>query len=366
MAKLSVACLGGDGIGAEVMAALSPVFECLSDVIDTRFARIGWSCWLEQGQTIPDETWALIEACDAMLLGATSSFAPSVVKQTPFGDRAYVSPLIQLRQKLDLYACVRPCFDYQDNRFDVTIIRENTEGLYSGVDYDELPASIASQVPMIDSLKHGGLKVGGSVRVMSEKKLSRIFRFAFAYANQHQKKTVVFADKANVLRKSASLAMDLFDQEASHYPHITPSVMNADACAYQLIRKPHTLDVIVAENMFGDMLSDVGAAVMGGLGLAPSANLGDTDAYFEPVHGSGLTMKANTANPSALAFSLSMLLDHHGYKTQSKALSGALIEVLKAGDSLTYDLGGHASTTEMGARIAHQLERHLNRHDAFV
>ena len=356
---LNIAVLPGDGIGREVMAAVLPIFETLNLPVKLTLGDIGWSCWQETGNPIPGETWRLIQASDATLVGAITSKPPreafaelsdALKKEPP----RYVSPLIQLRQQLDLFANVRPCFNLIDkkNPFNCCIIRENTEGLYAGLDFHPLPPTLKLLLNEHEFMRETpSEELSCTLRLQSKAGLLRLFNFAFHYAQSNNLNRVSFADKPNVLRQSSAFAREIFESVAALYPHLKADILNVDAVAYWLIQRPETFGVIVAENMFGDLLSDVGAAVMGGLGFAPSANIGPMGCYFEPVHGSGPQIKTNRANPSAMFLTISLLLKQFGMIEPAEKIRQAVIKVVQQGRYITYDLGGSGSTIEMADAI---------------
>jgi isocitrate/isopropylmalate dehydrogenase/regulator of RNase E activity RraA len=370
-AAIKIAVLPGDGIGQEVIDAALPIFEALKMPVELNRSDIGWACWQRAGRPIPDHAWELIRRCDTTLLGAITSKPPREAHQEliPALQKKkleYVSPLIQLRQQLDLFANVRPCFNIIDEKktFNYCIIRENTEGLYAGFDFYPLPASLLSllkQHPHWQSIPSQELSC--TLRLQSKQGLERLFKYSFEYAHKNGFTRVTFADKPNVLRKSGAFARDIFESIAMIYPHIKADILNVDAVALWLIKRPEEFGVVVAENMFGDLLSDVGAAVMGGLGFAPSANIGHKGCYFEPVHGSGPRIKKNSANPSAMFLTISMLMRHFGYSELATVTRQAVVSVVQEGRFITYDLGGNSSTVDMAQAIiekAQQLGVHSN------
>lgn len=349
MKKLTnILLLPGDGIGKTVIKELLPLIKMLLPTVKIELGKIGWQCWLSEATPIPDKTWDQIRKADGILLGATTS-KPQAISELPNQLKKaglyYTSPIIQLRQKLDLYANVRRCFNVKRdiNEFDVTIIRENTEGLYSGLDFnpipDEINMVIKRQQRYVNSdLEHASV----ALRLQTERGLRRIFKFAFNYANKNNKKSVALADKPNVLSESGEFANKIFYEVSRQYPLINATIMNVDAVAMQLVRKPEFFDVIVCENMFGDILSDVAAGVMGGLGLAPSANIGDSYSYFEPVHGSAPQMDINMPNPSAMFLSFAMMLEHFHLMHEAEIVKQAVLETIQQEKNISYDLGGSA------------------------
>ncbi|KTD61918.1 isocitrate/isopropylmalate family dehydrogenase [Legionella spiritensis] len=360
--RLNIAVLPGDGIGREVTEAALPVFHALRLPVAIRQGDIGWSCWQKTGQPIPASTWQLIRDSDATLIGAiTSKPQREALQELPAKLQqqglSYISPLIQLRQQLDLFANVRPCFNITDesNPFHFCVIRENTEGLYSGFDFHPIPAPIRTLLQEHRFWQEiPNDEVSCTLRLQSRRGLLRLFEFAFQYAHQRKMSLVTFADKPNVLRQSSAFARELFESVAQHYPHIKAEIRNVDAVAFWLVKRPQEFGVIVAENMFGDLLSDVGAAVMGGLGFAPSANIGHHSCYFEPVHGSGPRIKPHSANPGAMFLTIGLLLEHFGYDKAAQAIRQAVTHVARETDVTTYDIGGHGSTNDMAQAIIEQ------------
>jgi isocitrate/isopropylmalate dehydrogenase len=356
MIKLAV--LAGDGVGKEVMAAVLPVFSVLNLPFTLTSGEIGWHAFEREGDPIPKKTWDLIKKADAILLGATTSQALRETQAVHTIKKAYVSPIIQLRQQLDLYANIRPCFNIleQGEAFRFCIIRENTEGLYAGFDYYPLPDVIQSLIQTdkrFESIEADEASV--SLRLQTKAGLLRIFHYAFEYAKSQGYSRVTLADKPNVLRYSSAFARELFESVALNYPDMGADILNVDAVALWLVKKPQKFGVIVAENMFADILSDLGAGVMGGLGLAPSANIGEHGCYFEPVHGSGLQMRPHSANPSAMFLTVAMMLEHFHYDVEAGALLQAVQRVIHEKQCVTYDLGGQASTSDMASAVLNYL-----------
>lgn len=359
MKNKKILILPGDGIGVDVCNAALPIFDVLALPIELSFGDIGWSCWKNEGTPIPIRTWNKISTSDAVLLGAITSKGKdeaekALPKELQNKDWQYVSPVIQLRQRLGLFANIRPAryISGEQEPFDLCVIRENTEGLYAGFDFKGIPSNLN------DFLSHPNIDVYGpeeaawSVRLQTKYGLIRLFKKAFSYAEDHSLKRVTFADKANVMRESGKFAMDIFFDVASNYPDITADIHNVDAVALWLVKKPHEFGVIVAENMFGDILSDLAAGVMGGLGIAPSANIGSDIAYFEPVHGSAPKMAGKgKANPSALFMSIALMLDYLGYPDHASRLENAVKYVIKSRIALSYDFGGTAKTVEVAKAI---------------
>ncbi|MDR3504502.1 MAG: isocitrate/isopropylmalate family dehydrogenase [Legionella sp.] len=373
--RLKIAVLPGDGIGIEVTEAALPIFTALALPISLHMGDIGWSCWQKEGTPIPERTWSLIHECDTVLLGAITS-KPQREAQQELAlelrerDLNYISPIILLRQNLDLYANVRPCFSIQSSEkpFNFCIIRENTEGLYAGFDYAPAPEAILGLLAKKKNWQQiPAEELSCALRLQSTAGLTRLFEFAFHYAEQQQMQRVTFADKPNVLRLSGHFAREIFESVAQKHPQIHADILNVDAVGLWLIRRPEEFGVIVAENMFGDILSDVGAGVMGGLGFAPSANIGKKQCYFEPVHGSGPQMHPQTANPTAMFLTISMLLKQFGYEEQARLISESVRVIINKKRFVTYDVGGKSSTTDMANAIIDQcLRLSQNKHHTSI
>lgn len=367
MKKLKLLLLPGDGIGHDNLFSILPIFKKINIDFDIKFGDIGWEYWKKEGNPIPKRTWDLINWSDTILLGAITSKpekeAQKELQIKNTNDIHYISPIIQLRQKLNLFANVRPIFSIENNKIqkddniDLVIIRENTEGLYSGLDFYPLPQDLVTFVNTykkdnrpwnISTSKDGAI----ALRIMTKKGVERIIRFAFDWAKKNNYYLVTWADKPNVNRESGQFVINILEKVSKDYPNIQWEVKNVDAVAMWLIKDPSRFQVIVSENQFGDILSDLGAGIMGGLGLAPSANLGKRKSYFEPVHGSAPKYSGkNIANPSAMFFSLSLLLANIGYNHEAIRLNKAVKRVITEQKYITRDLGGSSTTLDMSNAI---------------
>ena len=284
---IKIARIDGDGIGKEVTEAGVAVLESLDLNIDFIEAEAGRECFDKNGTTIPEETIKIARNAKATLFGAITS--------TP-GQK---SPIITLRQELDTYANLRPIKSFKGidclfNDLDFLIVRENTEGLYSGNEtIDENEGKAIAQ------------------RVITKKASERISKLAFEQAIKLKKESVTCAHKANVLKKTDGIFKEAFYKVAQNYPNIKTNDYYVDATAMYLLTKPQEFDVIVTSNLFGDILSDASAGLVGGLGLAPSGNIGDKHGLFEPVHGSAPDIAGNNiSNPIAMILSVSMMLEY--------------------------------------------------------
>lgn len=358
----SVAVLPGDGIGPEVTSAALDVVEELSLPLDLRFGEIGWECWRQEGDPVPQRTWKLLTETDTCLLGAITSKPlreaeaelPSDLRGT---GRTFVSPVIQLRQRLGLYANVRPVVDLVDTRFDFTVIRENTEGLYSGFDFHGLDDALWNLVGQHPNAQASGPEATSvTLRLQTEFGMDRLLRYGFAYARSRGHRRLTLVDKPNVLRHSGNHLRERLESIAGEHPDIEAEILNVDAVALWMVRRPERFGVLVAENMFGDILSDLGAGVMGGLGLAPSGNIGDHGSYFEPVHGSAPGMAGqDRANPMAMLMAMAQMLDHLDLRVPGDELRAAVRSVTARRTTVTYDLGGTSGTREVARAVAGEL-----------
>ena len=325
-----IAVIPGDGIGKEVMEATLHILEASKIDFEYTFADAGDEYAEKTGIPLPEETINIVKQSQACLFGAAGESAADVI--------------VKLRRELDLYVNLRPVKSYPGtkclyNDIDFVIVRENTEGLYSGIE---------------EYTKDGA----NAVRVITNKASERICRFAFEYAERTDRNKVTAVHKANVLKKTDGIFKDNFYKVAEEFSDVESDDKYVDATAMFLITKPDMFNVIVTTNLFGDILSDEGAGLVGGLGLIPSANIGENYGLFEPVHGSAPRLAGKgVANPSAMVLSAVMMLDHLNESEEARKLEKALINVLNEGKIVTNDLGGNASTMEMAAEIRAKFAR---------
>jgi len=319
-----IAVIPGDGIGKEVMEAALHILDASTIEFEYTFADAGDELADKTGIPLPQKTIDLVKQSQACLFGAAGESAADVI--------------VKLRRELDLYVNLRPVKSYPGTKslfedIDLVIVRENTEGLYSGIEeYTEEGAT--------------------AVRVITNKASERICRFAFEYAVKTDRNKVTAVHKANVLKKTDGIFKDNFYKVAEEFNGIKSDDKYVDATAMFFITQPNMFSVIVTTNLFGDILSDEGAGLVGGLGLIPSANIGEKYALFEPVHGSApLIAGKGIANPSAMVLSAVMMLEYLGEIEEARKLEESLITVLTEGKIVTEDLGGTASTMEMAAEI---------------
>lgn len=325
-----IAVIPGDGIGPEVMEVTLELLNILDVSLNFTEAHAGCECYDRTGTTIPEETIQIARQADATLFGAVTTVP---------GQR---SGILALRKALDLYANIRPVKSYPGvpsvyGDLNMVIIRENTEGLYSGME-EETPEGATA------------------LRIITEQAAERICKFAFDYAKITGRGKVTAVHKANVLKKTDGIFKDTFYNVARNYQGIELDDRYVDATAMFLITKPHMFDVIVTTNLFGDILSDEGAGLVGGLGLAPSANIGEKNGLFEPVHGSGPDIAGQgISNPSAMILSAVMMLNYLKENGEAQRLEKALSEVLNEAKRLTPDLGGNSKTADMAREIKGKL-----------
>ena len=328
-----VALIRGDGIGPELVQAVETVFDAAQVNIDWIEVEAGLKC-VEAGKPIvPEETIGKIKDLGIGLK------APMT---TPIG-KGSVSPNVTLRKKLDLYACVRPVYSMPGvptpfSGLDVVIFRENTEDLYAQIEYMATPT------------------VAHTVKLISEKGSERIIRAAFEYARKNGRKKVTCVHKANIMKIGDGLFLRTFNRIKEEYPEIESWDNIVDAQCMQLVTRWKQFDVLVMPNLYGDIVSDLCAGMMGGLGVAPGANYGTKAALFEAVHGSAPKYAGmNKANPTALLLSATLMLDHLGEHDARTKIEAALRTTIESGVK-TYDLGGTATTSEYAEAIAAALK----------
>jgi homoisocitrate dehydrogenase len=336
--------INGDGVGKEVIPAAAEVLAALGLGLEFTEANAGFEYFRQSSNAIPDATLAEIEACGVALFGATSSPSTKV--------DGYRSPILAMRKAFDLYVNLRPVQSlpgkFSRPNLDLLIVRENTEGLYAGRERLEGDTAIAERV----ITRNGSTRI---VRVAFEQAKKRVVgRWLLAAGkndspatNNQQLATVTIVHKANVLKVTDGLFRECALAVAKDYPEIAVKEMLVDAMAMRLVRDPENFDVIVTTNLFGDILSDEASALIGGLGVAPSANIGGKVAVFEPVHGSAPDIAGQgIANPIGAILSAALLLDHIGQGAQADRVRKAVQATIAQG-VLPRDLGGTATTRDV-------------------
>lgn len=328
MYKLAI--ISGDGIGQEVMTACEYMLDKLDLEFSFEYGEAGFECFNKNGTTLPEETIKTANKSDAVLFGASTS--------TP----GQPSPIINLRKALNVYANIRPiksCKGVNCIRDDIdfVIVRENTEGLYSQNEYGDCEKMIAE-------------------RVITRKASERISKAAFNLCLKRGQSKVTCVHKSNVLKKTDGVFKESFYKVAKDYPQIKTEDYYVDAMAMYLITQPQNFDVIVSTNLFGDIISDESAGLVGGLGLAPSGNIGDHNGLFEPVHGSAPDIAGkNIANPCSMILSAAMMLDYLGEWETSNDIKNAVEKVIADCKIRTPDLGGDACTMDVTKAIVKEL-----------
>ncbi len=323
---LTVALIPGDGIGPEVVDAAVKVVEATGVSVQWERFEAGNEVMNKYGTPLPDDVFNSVQKNRLALKGPIT---------TPIGT-GYSSPNVMLRKRLNLYANVRPARNLPGvktryDNVDVVVIRENSEDLYSGLEHIVVPG-------VVESLK-----------VITERASLRIARFAFEYAVKHQRKKVTAVHKANIMKLSDGLFLECCRRVARDYPETEYEELIVDNTCMQLVTRPERFDVMVMENLYGDIISDLCAGLVGGLGLAPSANVGeDGIAVYEAVHGSAPDIAGrNLANPIALILCAAMMLDDSGQTAAAERIRQGVYRVLSEGKVLTRDLGGDATTTQI-------------------
>jgi len=328
-----VTLIPGDGIGPEVSAAVLRIIEAVGVQIEWERFIVGGHAQDIAGSSLP------VAVVDSVRRNTVALKGPVA---TPVGG-GFESVNVRLRKILDLYSNLRPVRNLPgvQSRFgdvDLVIVRENTEGLYSGLEHEVVPG-------VVESLK-----------IITEKASTRIAVFAFEFSRKYGRKKVTAVHKANIMKKSDGLFLECFRRVAVNYPDIELDEKIVDNTCMQLVMNPYQFDVLLMENLYGDIVSDLAAGLVGGLGVVPSANLGEKAALFEAVHGTAPDIAGkNLANPTALLMSAIMMLRHIGERTAGDRVEAALNKVLGERKTLTRDLGGKATTTEFTDAIIRAL-----------
>ena len=335
MSGYEVTCVPGDGIGPEIMAATKVAVAATGVDIAWEDVDAGADVMEKCGTPLPETVLASIRRTKVAIKGPVT---------TPIGS-GFRSVNVALRKELDLYANLRPAVSIPGVRsryegVDLVIVRENTEDLYAGVEH------------MV------GRDAAESIKIITRFGSERIARFAFAYARREKRRKVTAVHKANIMKLSDGLFLEVAGKVAQEYPEIEFEDRIVDNMCMQLVQKPELYDVLLCPNLYGDILSDLCAGLVGGLGVAPGANIGESIAVFEPVHGSAPKYAGlDKADPPALILSAVLMLGHLGEHEAAQHLFAAVRSVIGAGKRVTYDLGGTSGTRDMGEAIAEEVER---------
>lgn len=395
MSKRTIVTMPGDGIGKTVLAETLRVLEAAGFEADYVHADIGWEFWCKEGNPLPKRTLDLLDKHKIALFGAITSKpkAEAAKELAPeLQDKGYVyySPIVGLRQHYNLDICMRPCKTFKGNplnfirrgpndtieepEVDVMIFRQNTEGLYGGVEWTDPPDNVYEALKshpkfkgFADTPKN---ELAVSTRIFTKKVTERSVRAAFEYAKKFGYKSVTVCEKPNVIRETSGMMLAIGREVAKEYPGIELWDTNIDAQMMWLTKNPENYGVIVSGNMFGDIVSDGFAGLVGGLGFACSANIGEEVAVFEPTHGSAPkyeTYEPSIVNPIAMMMSACMMLDHIGETEIAQKIRRSIAEVVEEGKVRTYDMmklkgspealnQGAANSTEMTDAIIAKLK----------
>ncbi len=331
--KHTITLIPGDGIGPEIVAATVRIIEASGVDIEWETHIIGAQALEKYGTTLPEATIESIKRNKVALKGPLT---------TPVG-KGFTSVNVGLRKALDLYANVRPVKALPNVKcrypeLDLVVVRENTEDLYAGLEHIVVPGVVES------------------IKIITEKASTRISRYAFEFARKNGRKKVTAIHKANIMKLSDGLFLECFYNVAKEFPEIEADDKIVDNCCMQLVMRPEQFDVLVLENLYGDIVSDLCAGLIGGLGLAPGSNIGEAGAVFEAVHGSAPDIAGQgIANPTAILMSGIMMLRHLNEDEAAARIEKAMLDVFAEGKFLTRDLGGTAKTNEFARAIVDKL-----------
>jgi len=331
-----ITLIPGDGVGPEISEATIRVLEATGVSIEWDIQHAGEDVYKKEGTPLPDRVIKSIKRNRVAIKGPIT---------TPVGT-GFRSVNVTLRQTLDLYSCLRPCKSYRGARtkyenIDLVIVRENTEDLYAGIEYEKGSEGAKAIIDLVKRISGKDIRPdsGISIKPISVSGTERIVRFAFEYARKNQRKKVTAVHKANIMKHSDGLFLEVARKVAEEYPDIEFEDKIIDNMCMQLVQKPELYDVLVLPNLYGDIVSDLAAGLIGGLGLAPGANIGDEYAVFEPTHGSAPKYKGqNKVNPLAMILSGVMMLNHIGERDAANRLEMAVSEVIREGKHVTYDM----------------------------
>ena len=395
MAKYTVVSMPGDGIGNQVLPEAIRVLNAVGFDATYVHGDIGWEFWCKEGNALPDRTIDLLAKHKLGLFGAITS-KPKKEADAELDPKlrgkgfTYYSPIVTMRQRFNLDTCVRPCIGFPGNplnfirkkvgggfeepQVNVVVFRQNTEGLYCGVEWTNPPAPVRSALESHPKFKPfratSGEELAVSARIITRKGAEGIARAAFEWAKKYAYKNVTICEKPNVLRETSGMMEEVAKQVAKDYPGIPLWSTNIDAQTMWLTKNPEDYGVIIASNLFGDVISDAFAGLVGGLGFAASGNIGKEVAVFEPTHGSApkyAELVPPIVNPIAMILSAAMMLDHVGETTKAHRVRNAIAAVVKEGKVRTYDMmripggaksiaQGAASTTQLTDAILKALE----------
>jgi isocitrate dehydrogenase (NAD+) len=393
MPKYTVVTMPGDGIGNQVLPESLRVLQAVGFDADYVPADIGWDCWCNEGNALPDRTIELLAKHKLGLFGAITSKpnpeAQSELKPELRGKGyVYYSPIVTMRQKFNLDICMRPCVGFTGNplnyirkrtdggfdepHINSTVFRQNTEGMYAGIEWTNPPELVRNALNSHPKFKIfagvAGPDIAVSVRIITRPAARRIITAAFEYARKKKFKAVTICEKPNVVRETSGMMEETAKEILKSYPDIQLWSTNIDAQLMWLNKNPEDYNVIVASNLFGDILSDAFAGLVGGLGFAASGNIGDTVAVFEPTHGSApkyAELNPPIVNPIAMILSAAMMIEHVGETGKADRIRSAVASVVKDGRVRTYDMmripGGAKSIAQGAASTVQMTDAILGR-----
>lgn len=372
MKKYRIGWLPGDGVGIEVLEAARIVLDAVGFDAEYVHGDIGWEFWCSEGDAFPARTIDLLQNVDAALFGAiTSKPMKDAARELREGLQGkglvYRSPIVRMRQLFDLYVSLRPCkafagnpLNYREN-IDIVVFRENTEDLYCGVEFSPVPEELAKTLtalskPFAPFSTLAGDEYAVSCKINTRKGSERIIRAAFEFARKHGRKKVTVVHKANVVRATDGLFFEVAKEVAREFPEIAMDDANIDAMTMWLLKNPFNYDVLVAPNLYGDIVSDLCAQLVGGLGFGASGNIGEALAVFEPTHGSAPKYAGQyKVNPLATILAAKMMLTWLGENEMAEAIEKAVAAVIAEGRIRTYDMGGAHSTLQMAEAVAARI-----------
>jgi len=373
MAKYKIAWLPGDGIGNDVMEAAKIVLDELKLDADYIPGDVGWEFWKKEGNPLPDRTIKILKETDCCLFGAITSKPKEEAEKElapELKEKGYVysSAIVRLRQEFKLHTNLRPCKAYKGNPLnyrddiDLVVFRENTEGLYSGVEFHPLPKEVMDSLlenhPKMKRFKDTPLEdIALSCRIFTRRACQSIVRQGFEYAKKFKRNSVTVVEKPNVIRETSGLMVREARKVALEYPEIELWETNIDAMCMWLVKNPQNYSVLVSSNMFGDIVSDLCAQLIGGLGFASSANIGDDYALFEPTHGSAPKYAGQyKVNPMAMFLTVKLMLNYLEEKELAQRLENSIARVIEEGKVRTYDIGGTSSTLDVAREVARKIQ----------
>jgi 3-isopropylmalate dehydrogenase len=386
MAKYTVVTMPGDGIGNQVLPEALRVLKEVGFDADYVHGDIGWDFWCKEGNALPDRTIDLLTKHKLGLFGAITS-KPNKEAQAELDPNlkgkgyVYYSPIVTMRQKFNLDVCMRPCIGFTGNplnyirkrvdggfdepQINTTVFRQNTEGMYAGIEWTNPPENVRAAIATHAKFKAfahiPGPDLAVSLRIITRPAARRIVTAAFEYAKRKKFKAVTICEKPNVVRETSGMMEETAKEIQKNYPDIQLWSTNIDAQLMWLNKNPEDYNVIVASNLFGDILSDAFAGLVGGLGFAASGNIGDTVAVFEPTHGSApkyAELNPPIVNPIAMILSAAMMVEHVGEVEKAERIKNAVAAVIKEGKVRTYDMmriSGGAKSLSQGAVSTNQM-----------